>query len=169
MEARKLAQSADSPFEFSLRIRHPSIDPQTITDELRLEPEHSFKAGDHRRGPTSSRYGESYWLASLDPIAWSNELLTTSIEPHKLDAMMSGGHLQHMVEGSLGIALSMVATRFLRTHVAFLQKIRSEGGQVSLLIQIEPEGMRSFTLTPEMARAIDKLGLAVEFEFGSTE
>jgi hypothetical protein len=38
-------------FTISLRIRHPSIEPLTITKMLGIEPQHTWKAGDARRSP----------------------------------------------------------------------------------------------------------------------
>jgi hypothetical protein len=58
-------------FTISLRIRHPSIEPHTITKTLGIEPQHSWKAGDARRSPAGEAlegsYRESYWIARLMP------------------------------------------------------------------------------------------------------
>jgi len=37
-------------FTISLRIRHPSVDPRTITETLGIEPQYTWKAGEPRRG-----------------------------------------------------------------------------------------------------------------------
>ena len=67
MEARRASQPS-YPFQLSLRIRHPSIDPASISHELQIEPEHSFRAGDPResRSAVTSVHADSYWLATLD-------------------------------------------------------------------------------------------------------
>src|SRR2546430_16547983 len=58
-------------FTISLRIRHPSIEPSTITQTLGFEPQHTWKAGDPRRIPAGeAREGasrESYWMGRLMP------------------------------------------------------------------------------------------------------
>ena len=54
MEARRASQPS-YPFQLSLRIRHPSIDPASISRELQIEPEHSFRAGDPRESRAASR------------------------------------------------------------------------------------------------------------------
>jgi hypothetical protein len=58
-------------FTISLRIRHPSIEPHTITKVLGIEPQHTWKAGDARRSPAGEAlegsYRESYWIARLMP------------------------------------------------------------------------------------------------------
>jgi len=45
MAAPKLATRQPLPFQLSLRIRHPSIDPEEISKGLGIEPEHTFRAG----------------------------------------------------------------------------------------------------------------------------
>ena len=49
MAATKLATFQSLPFQLSLRIKHPSMDPANISKELGIEPEHSFRAGQSRR------------------------------------------------------------------------------------------------------------------------
>ena len=42
-------------FTISLRIRHPGVDPSSITQALAIEPQHTWRAGERRRGrPASS-------------------------------------------------------------------------------------------------------------------
>lgn len=48
MAAPKLATRQPLPFQLSLRIRHPSIDPEEISKGLGIEPEHTFRAGQPR-------------------------------------------------------------------------------------------------------------------------
>jgi hypothetical protein len=56
-------------FTISLRVRHPSIDPAAVTQTLGIEPQHTWKAGAPRCGPTGEAlegvYRESYWLGRL--------------------------------------------------------------------------------------------------------
>jgi hypothetical protein len=52
MAATKLATLQPLPFQLSLRIKHPSMDPANISKELGIEPEHSFRAGQSRRSKT---------------------------------------------------------------------------------------------------------------------
>src|SRR4030095_2809211 len=70
MDARRASQPS-YPFQLSLRVRHPSIDPAAISRELQIEPEHSFRAGDLRDSTRSAAvtpaHVESYWLATIDP------------------------------------------------------------------------------------------------------
>ncbi len=73
MEARKLSNQSP-PFQLSLRIRHPSIDPALLSRELAIDPEHSFRAGEPRRSSSghapSTVHGQTYWLGILNPAMW---------------------------------------------------------------------------------------------------
>jgi hypothetical protein len=58
MEAR-LSKPDPERFQLSLRIRHPSMDPADISRTLKIEAEHSSRAG----GPRTSSTGNSFTLA----------------------------------------------------------------------------------------------------------
>jgi hypothetical protein len=55
-------------YEVSLMIKHPSLDPARISQELGLVPEHSWVAGAPRRTPAGTSlpgtYPNSYWVTS---------------------------------------------------------------------------------------------------------
>jgi hypothetical protein len=68
---------------------------------------------------------------------------------------------------SLGWALSVCALRFFNVHGPLLRRIRTEGGQVSMLVTISTTDVGSFSLAPEVSRVFSELGIALEFEFGS--
>ena len=63
------------PFQLSLHVRHPSVDPEEISRELGLEATESFRAGEPRRSRSgvaaTAVHGETYWVAVLDPMVWS--------------------------------------------------------------------------------------------------
>ena len=48
--------------------------PAAITHELRLQPEHCFRAGEPRESRSgiaaAAVHSESYWIATLNPAAW---------------------------------------------------------------------------------------------------
>jgi hypothetical protein len=150
MEARKLSDLPAPAFELSLRIRHPSIDPAAISQELQLQPEHSFRAGEPRASSSglaaTAVHAESYWLASLDPFA------------AQAPSIMG-------VDG----ALALCATQFGRRHAPFLNRIVSEGGEVCLLIELSPDTVRTFSITPAIARSIADMGITLEFEIGPSD
>lgn len=165
MEARKLSTQRSPPFQLSLRVRHPSLDPAEISRQLRLQAEHCFRAGDPRLSRSglapASVHAESYWLGSLDPAEWQAEV------PVADDPLLKSVREQDVVIPSLGLSLSMCAMRFFSRHAQLLRRIRTEGGQVSLLVTISTAEASSFSLVPEVSRVFSELGIALEFEFAS--
>jgi hypothetical protein len=164
MEARKLAKRSH-PFQLSLRIRHPSLDPAEISGELGLPAEHSFRAGDPRLSRSglapASVHAESYWLGTLSPTEWPADL-GFSAEPLR---KIARERLGSAAIRSLGWALSLTAVRFLKGHGELLRRIHTEGGQTSLLVTISTAEASSFSLSPELSRVFSDLGVALEFEF----
>jgi hypothetical protein len=165
MEARKLTNPQLPPFELSLRIRHPSMDPAELSRELALEAEHSFRAGEPRRSRTettsASVYGESYWLGTLDPTSWPADAWFSGYT----DLDLAVREIRTSATRSLGWALSLSARRFLRVKALF-ERIRLEGGQVSVLVGLSPV-LQSFTLAPDVSRMFSDLGITLEFDLTS--
>jgi hypothetical protein len=65
---------------------------------------------------------------------------------------------------NLGWVLALFAARCGKVHEAFLRRIRSEGGEVSLLVALTPDVVSSFNLSPEVSRIFGDLGITLEFE-----
>jgi hypothetical protein len=167
MEARKLSKSDPQPFQLSLRIRHPSMDPADLSREFKIESEHSFRAGDPRPPRSgvapASVHAESYWLGALNPARWPPDI---SFPGHpRLQIAQKG--LGTAATKSLGWALSLSATAFFHSHAELLRRIRSEGGQISLLVALSPGEMSSFSIVPEVSRVFGELGITIEFEFAN--
>jgi hypothetical protein len=157
-------KAASDLFQLSLRIRHPSIDPAEISRELGLEADHSFRAGEPRR-PASTLgsaavHTQSYWLARMDPSMWPGDpdILPAAIQ----GALLVSGREQLWI-GTPEVALTMCSAILVRNHAAFVRRIQSEGGDVSLLLELSPD-IRGFTLTPAVSRALSELGIAIDFE-----
>jgi hypothetical protein len=157
MEAR--ASQPSYPFQLSLRVRHPSIDPASISRELQIEPEHSFRAGDPRESARSATatavHVDSYWLATLD---LSTLLLGTALAPE------ISPHTHAMVFSALDTALTVLTGSVLRRHSAFFHRIQSEGGEVRLIVAVSARKTRGFTLTPQLSKALSDLRIPVDFE-----
>jgi hypothetical protein len=166
MQARQLAKSDPPPFQLSLRIRHPSMDPADLSRELNMEAVHFFRAGDPRPQRSgiapASVHAESYWLGAIDPNKWPADIL--SFPGHSL-LQIAQEHLSVTAINSFGWALSLCATWFFHSHAEFLRRIRSDGGQISLLVALSTGEVGSFSLSPEASRAFGELGITVEFEF----
>jgi hypothetical protein len=167
MEARKLKTSQPSPFQLSLRVRHPSMDPAVLSREFSLEAEHSFRAGEPRHSRSglahTSVHADTYWLATLD--------LTASLPDISFGARpgLAAGqrHMSASVAQNLGWALGLSAIRLQKKHAALLHQIRAEDGEVSLLVALSAVAVGSFSLAPEVGRIFADLGITVEFEFTS--
>ena len=103
-------------FTISLRIRHPTIDPDRITKALGIEPQHTWKAGAPRRDPGGEElegdYRESYWMGRL-------------MEAPQL----SSGRLS--VESVLQRTLDQ-----LRRSQEFLDELHTKGGVVELQVSL---------------------------------
>ena len=164
MEARKLHESDSEPFQLSLRIRHPSLDPEELSREFSIEAAHCFRAGDPRasRSGIASVHPESYWLGALNTATWPADVSL----PKSQRRSAAEEHLGVVVTRSLGWALSL-STRFFSAHAETLRRIGAEGGQVSLLITAPPGEVSGFSLAPAVSRVFSDLGIALEFEFTS--
>jgi hypothetical protein len=176
MEARDLLRERPNAFELALRIRHPSMDPALITRELRLSPEHSFKAGEPRESSSgiaaAAVHCESYWLASLNPNEWPAEQLADFDFPRRAHAgaattPVPKERLRTVAVTSVGMALSLSTSHFLRTHADFLRRIQTEGGDVALIVEMPPSAAQSFTLTPQVSKVLADYGVSIDFEFTS--
>jgi hypothetical protein len=138
-----LAELGGLSFSVSLRVRHPSLDPDIITGTLGITPEHFWGCGEPRRSASGAKLGgqhrETYWSATLP-------------EPHG----QAGWH----VEPATLLARHVIQ---LKRHRTFFDRICGEGGEASLMIELAPEA-EAFRLDAAIMRQLAELGLAVEFE-----
>lgn len=165
MEARALPTPDPEQFRLALRVRHPSMDPAELSQAFGIEPEHSFRAGDSWGASsvktTGSRvHPESYWLGQLNP--------TGRRLPLGLPILGDPKIVQRQVAAftrSLSWALSLGCTWFFKTHADLLRRVRSEGGEVALLVTIYSAD--SFSLPPVLSQILGQLGITIEFELAS--
>jgi uncharacterized protein DUF4279 len=139
----ELVSSSDNTYETVLRVRHPSLDPAELTDTLRVEPEHCWKAGDPRVSqsgqPIGGQHRDSYWSAPL-PVE------------HVAGAPLSR-------EGALSQQLLS-----LTTHRDFFKRLQSDGAEVSLVVEIAPAAGLAITLTALSLRRAADLNIEIEFQ-----
>jgi hypothetical protein len=57
--------------------------------------------------------------------------------------------------------------RFEKAHAALLNTIRSEGGEISLLVTLSPAVVDTFSLPSQISRTFGELGITLEFEITS--
>jgi hypothetical protein len=131
-------------YSVSLRARHPTLNLKVLTETLRLEPAHSWTAGEPRRSQTGAPIGgqhrDSYWSAALPA-----QLLGPSSMP--LEQFLS----QQLVQ--------------LARHRAFLNRLQADGGEISLLIELSPVANASLSVSCAVARKLADLNIEVEFQF----
>ena len=167
MAATKLATIQSLPFQLSLRIKHPTMDPANISKELGIEPEHSFRAGQSRRSKAgiaaAAIHTESYWLAPLNPSSWFG---TLPFEPLP-NVPISQSMIDTAITRNLAWALGLCAVRFSKAHTELLHTISSEGGEISLLVTLSASAISSFSLQPHISRIFGELGMTLEFEITS--
>jgi hypothetical protein len=136
-------------FSVSLRVRHPSLDPDIITGTLGITPEHFWGCGEPRRSASGTKLGgkhrETYWSATL-PEPMGQHLPGQSSWP---------------VEPGMQLARHVI---LLKRHRTFFDRIRSEGGDAGLVVELAPEAETAFRLDAVVMRQLAELGLAVEFE-----
>lgn len=164
MAAPKLATLEPPPFQLSLRIRHPSIDPADISKELRMEPEHSFRAGQPRHSKSglakAAVHSESYWLAPLNPASW----LANPSFAETLKLATTQEHIDAAIARNLTGALGLFAIRFSKAHTELLQTLRADGGEISLLVTLSTAATNTFSLSPQVSRMFGEIGITLEFE-----
>jgi len=177
MQARNLSRA--SPIQYSLRIRHPHIDPKSISTRLGLPAEHCFKAGDPRparaRGGRQAEHTQTYWLAPLTTESWGNPLdpkFLSAIAARNAgrETVVSAKLLQAASRDLTFWGIEAVLLYFLRRlseQQPFLLEIQSEGGDVSILLILKRDSAADFTLPPSVARMLAQLGIAIEFIFDS--
>jgi hypothetical protein len=165
MAATKLATLQPPPFQLSLRIKHPSMDPADISKGLGIEPEHSFRAGQPRHSKSglvpAAVHTESYWLAPLDPASWFGN--PSFADPLKRLAITQK-HIDAAIARNLTGALGLCAARFNKAHAALLHTISSEGGEIGLLVTLSPAAVSTFSLPPQISRMFGEMGITLEFE-----
>ena len=164
MAAPKLATLQPQPFQLSLRIRHPSMDPADISKELGIEPEHSFRAGQPRHSKSgvapATVHTESYWLAPLSPASWFGSV---PFEPLP-NVLISQNMIDAAAARNLAWALGLCATRFHKAHAALLRTICSESGEISLLVTLSATAANPFNIPPQVSRMFGEMGITLEFE-----
>ena len=179
MGARQQSEAAATPIQLSLRVRHPAIDPEEISAALGLEPEHCFKAGDSRvvrsASRTTGRHTQTYWLAPISPESWADPVepaFSTGVVPKDPTGhfAVTAEDLQAATKNLRSRSVESLLLHFLQrlnARHSFLQRIQSEGGDVSLIMAIERESAADFALPVAVARLLVQLGISIEFRFDS--
>lgn len=135
-----------SEYEFtvSLRIRHPTIDPGTITATLGIEPQHTWRAGQPRCDPAGAElcgaHPDSYWMGRLmdEPQLSSDR---ASVE---------------------GVILKTISR--LRRAQSFLEQLNAEGGVAELLVSLYAREDFRLELPSDALTLLGRLHLAIALD-----
>jgi hypothetical protein len=184
MRAGNPSTSSVRPFQLSLHIRHPSVDPAEISRQLGPEADECFRAGAPRRSQVglaaTSVYAESYWVAALNPADWvfgaperddpgsDSESESSDSEPTRdttLSRIRSLAGSSLALARNLDIVLAMVCGRLQARHGKFLELLRQGGGQIRLLVTLSPKSVTGLNMPFEVSRALGAVGVHLEFEF----
>jgi hypothetical protein len=153
------------PCSVSLRIRHPSCDPHEITSELGLKPDHSWACGETRRSEGGLALGgvrhESYWTASLPGVSVA-QWQTSETSPNL--PQLTPGATGDLPGAMAQLQMQLQIMAQIRRNRAFLERLISEGGQVTFVVEVEAAGI-SFRLDPALMKQLGALGVGLEFEF----
>ncbi|HEY4341702.1 MAG TPA: hypothetical protein VGM97_17290 [Steroidobacteraceae bacterium] len=189
MQVRKKSSAQATPYQLSLHVRHPSVDPEEISRELGLEAVESFRAGAPRRSRSgvaaTALHGETYWVAVLDPMVWSapatvarragrtdvtQQFLATLLpqEARMLRARFGIEEGEALMPGSLGWGIVLVGHCMAVRHGRFLARLREQGGSLTLLAAVEPQALVGLRITPELGRQLHDLGLTVKIELANS-
>ncbi len=159
------AQLPEQPFEISLSIRHPAIDPAEISRTLDIEPIEAFRAGDPRAHGSleaeARTHSETYWVAVFSPDTWPMHALTPFWPEATARALRRNSRL------ALEVRLAMVCDHLRTRHREFLQRLHAEGGRIALRVTLSPQEVTSFTLPQSVGRALTELGIAIEFDLSA--
>jgi hypothetical protein len=135
---------SDYEFMMSLSIRHPRIDPAEITVALRIEPQHTWRAGDLRRDSAGVELGgahrESYWMGRL----------------------MTKPELARDHVGVESEILRTLGT--LRRAFDLLQRLQEEGGSAELHVSLYAREEFRLELMPESLSLLGRLGMTIALE-----
>jgi hypothetical protein len=180
MQVKKHASAPATPFQLSLHVRHPSVDPEEISRELSLEAVECFRAGEPRQSRSglaaTAVHGETYWVAVVDPMVWSAPVtlarrmppaeVMSALLPQEAKVLRARFGLDEAetTPGSLGWGIVLVCHCLTVRHSRFLAQLRQQGGSLTLLAAIQPEAWVGPRITPEMGRQMHDLGLTVKIE-----
>ena len=150
------------PFSISLQIKHPSIDPEIITQKLGVTPDHSWACGEPKRSGVASQgvRRNSFWCATLPPPAMNAEFVDLLRESAKLQRAIE--HASQDLATALNVRLLL-----LRRHRDFIQGLIDDGGELSFVVELQSADLAGFKMDSSLTRQLGALGATLEFQFVS--
>lgn len=131
-------------YSISLRVFHPSIDPEEISQTLSLTPARMCKAGAPRQTPKGTPlegvYRETFWYTKIVPEGErsSNDTL---LEEFLLDVSQQ-----------------------LQPHREFFARVRAEEGRAELYLGTFGDRNYGFEFSPQLLASFGELGVSLSFD-----
>jgi len=127
-------------FAVTLRINHPSCDPDRFTTELGMTPNRSWKAGDKRITPKGTPlegiYSDTYWYVWLTEEKINSKVMTL---PDYLSSCL----------------------KKLERYEPLFNQVRAEGGRTMLYVFLYIKRNSGFELTHQQISDFAKLGISL--------
>jgi len=127
-------------FKIRLRIWHPTINPDAITNALGIKPNRSWQKGNKRTTPKgtslSGRYRESYWNA--DPFNY--------------------GEYQSTDELAIDVIVSVLD--ILKAHKSFLKKLHKDGARIVLQVSSFSHRNYAIEIPPKIMQNLSELKIS---------
>jgi len=164
MKSSVASKQESVPVEMFLRIQHPTLNPDDITEGLGIEPEHTVHAG-----PAASRSGvrrlhsESYWLARLPSLGLRERMVQgmRSFSPQASMSSVTKEQLSRLRDATQYDVHILDALQPLLDKKEFLQKLTRDGSIV-LLVQ-RTDRTAPLALRMSLPR-LTELGIALEID-----
>jgi hypothetical protein len=139
-EIDEFASRSHYHYRISLRVRHPWVAPEKITEALGIEPKRSWKAGEPRQTPTGKLLiganRETYWTAEITAGRWPTDI-------------------NDAIHDTL---------RSLARFRSFLHHIRAEGGKVERFVGWFFENQSGDVLTHQCLALAGDLQIDLSFD-----
>jgi hypothetical protein len=163
MKSSPQPKSVEPTFQLFLRIKHPVLDPDEVTEAIGLQPEHAIKAGRSvSRSGVERLHSESYWIASLrtlgDEDPTPGDPLLARMTPSQAQLLMK----RFMSDMAGYDAFILLWLRRLGEQQALLKRINDEGGSVTLVIQ-RADHDRPVSVRQSLLR-LAELGIGLEID-----
>lgn len=157
-----------SRIQLFLRIKHPEIRPDEITNTLKIDPEHATQAGASVSDKGVKRiHSESYWLAAL-PTPTIKELTSwvappSMYEPGETTPSARASLLRRAHTAGFYDIQLILWLKKLDAHVDFIKRLVETGGTITLVLQ-RPNRDAPFSMGPSLARRLADLEIALEVD-----
>jgi len=163
MKATSQPKSVEPAFQLFLRIKHPALDPDVVTEAIGLQPEHAIKAGRSvSRSGVERLHSESYWIAALrtlsDEGAVPADPMLARMTPSQAQSLM-----RRFLADTTGYdSFILLWLRRLGEQQELLKRINDEGGSVTLVIQ-RADHDRPVSVRQSLQR-LSELGIGLEID-----